>query len=45
MEQAVWAPYGNEEFTTFVVGPDRFRQRAVFSLLFNLDYSSFPADG
>src|SRR5215210_4316268 len=40
MEQAVWAPYGNEEFTTFT--SDRLNFDAVdFSLLFNLDYSSF----
>jgi peptide/nickel transport system substrate-binding protein len=40
MEQAVWAPYGNEKFTTFT--SDRINFDAVeFSLLFNLDYSSF----
>ena len=40
MEQAVWAPYGNEEFTTFT--SDRVNFDDVdFSLLFNLDYSSF----
>ena len=40
MEQAVWAPYGNEEFTTFT--SDRVNFDGVdFSLLFNLDYSSF----
>jgi len=40
MEQAVWAPYGNEKFTTFT--SDRINFDAVnFSLVFNLDYSSF----
>jgi peptide/nickel transport system substrate-binding protein len=40
MEQAVWAPYGNEKFTTFT--SDRVNFDDVdFSLLFNLDYSSF----
>ena len=40
MEQAVWAPYGNEKFTTFT--SDRINFDDVdFSLLFNLDYSSF----
>jgi peptide/nickel transport system substrate-binding protein len=40
MEQAVWAPYGNERFTTFT--SDRVNFDDVdFSLLFNLDYSSF----
>ena len=40
MEQAVWAPYGNEKFTTFT--SDRVNSDDVdFSLLFNLDYSSF----
>jgi peptide/nickel transport system substrate-binding protein len=44
MEQAVWAPYGNEEFTTFT--SDRINFDAVqFSLLFNLDYSSFQLKG
>lgn len=39
MEQAVWAPYGNEKFTTFT--SDRINFPDVdFSLLFNLDYSS-----
>jgi peptide/nickel transport system substrate-binding protein len=40
MEQAAWAPYGNEQFTTFT--SDRVNFDDVgFSLLFNLDYSSF----
>jgi peptide/nickel transport system substrate-binding protein len=44
MEQAVWAPYGNEKFTTFT--SDRMNFDAVnFSLLFNLDYSSFQLTG
>jgi peptide/nickel transport system substrate-binding protein len=44
MEQAVWAPYGNEEFTTFT--SDRINFDGVdFSLLFNLDYSSFQLKG
>ncbi len=39
MEQAVWAPYGNEKFTTFT--SDRINFDAVnFSLVFNLDYAS-----
>jgi peptide/nickel transport system substrate-binding protein len=40
MEQAVWAPYGNEEFTTFTSDRVNF-DNVDFSLLFNLDYSSF----
>jgi peptide/nickel transport system substrate-binding protein len=44
MEQAVWAPYGNEKFTTFT--SDRVNFDSVdFSLLFNLDYSSFQLKG
>jgi len=44
MEQAVWAPYGNEKFTTFT--SDRINFPDVdFSLLFNLDYSSFQLTG
>jgi peptide/nickel transport system substrate-binding protein len=40
MEQAVWAPYGNEKFTTFT--SDRIAFDDVqFSLVFNLDYASF----
>lgn len=40
MEQAAWAPYGNEEFTTFV--SDRIDFDTVYHhLLFNEDYSSF----
>jgi len=40
MEQAVWAPYGNERFTTFVSNRVNF-DAVVHSLLFNHDYSSF----
>ncbi|HSE45314.1 MAG TPA: ABC transporter substrate-binding protein, partial [Gemmatimonadales bacterium] len=40
MEQAVWAPYGNERFTTFTSDRVNF-DNVDFSLLFNLDYSSF----
>jgi peptide/nickel transport system substrate-binding protein len=40
MEQAVWAPYGNEKFTTFTSDRVNFDDVDV-SLLFNLDYSSF----
>ncbi len=40
MEQAVWAPYGNEEFTTFV--SDRLDFDTVYHHpLFNEDYTSF----
>jgi peptide/nickel transport system substrate-binding protein len=40
MEQAVWAPYGNERFTTFV--SDRLDFDTVYHhLLFNEDYTSF----
>jgi peptide/nickel transport system substrate-binding protein len=40
MEQAVWAPYGNERFTTFV--SERIDFDTVYHhLLFNEDYSSF----
>jgi peptide/nickel transport system substrate-binding protein len=39
MEQAVWAPYGNEKFTTFTSDRIVF-DNVDFSLLFNLDYSS-----
>jgi peptide/nickel transport system substrate-binding protein len=44
MEQAVWAPYGNEEFTTFV--SDRLDFDTVYHhLLFNEDYTSFAVKG
>ena len=44
MEQAAWAPYGNEKFTTFT--SDRINFDSVdFSLLFNLDYTSFQLKG
>jgi peptide/nickel transport system substrate-binding protein len=39
MEQAVWAPYGNEEFTTFVSDRIDFA-KAYHHLLFNQDYSA-----
>jgi peptide/nickel transport system substrate-binding protein len=40
MEQAVWAPYGNEQFTTFLSERMDF-DRSYHHLLFNQDYSSF----
>jgi peptide/nickel transport system substrate-binding protein len=40
MEQAVWAPYGNEEFTTFLSERMDFG-KSYHHLLFNQDYSSF----
>lgn len=40
MEQAVWVPYGNEEFTTFVSDRVDF-DKSYHHLLFNQDYSSF----
>lgn len=40
MEQAVWAPYGNEEFTTFVSERMDF-DKTYHHLLFNQDYTSF----
>ena len=40
MEQASWAPYGNEEFTTFVSERIDF-DKSYHHLLFNQDYSSF----
>ena len=39
MEQAVWAPYGNEEFTTFVSERMDF-DKAYRHLLFSQDYSA-----
>jgi len=39
MEQAVWAPYGNEQFTTFVSERIDF-DKAYHHLLFNQDYSA-----
>ncbi len=40
MEQAVWAPYGNEQFSTFV--SERMDFDTVYHhLLFNEDYTSF----
>ena len=40
MEQAVWAPYGNEQFTTFMSERMDF-DKARHHLLFNQDYSGF----
>lgn len=40
MEQAVWAPYGNEEFTTFLSDRLDFDE-SYHHLLFNQDYTSF----
>jgi len=40
MEQAVWAPYGNEQFATFVSDRIDF-DKAYSHLLFNQDYSAF----
>ncbi len=40
MEQAVWAPYGNEEFTTFLSERMDF-DKSYHHLLFNQDYTSF----
>ena len=40
MEQAVWAPYGNEEFTTFLSNRLDF-DKSYRHLLFGQDYTSF----
>ena len=40
MEQAVWAPYGNEQFSTFVSDRIDF-DKVYYHLLFAHDYSSF----
>ena len=40
MEQAVWAPYGNERFTTFLSDRLDFDE-SYRRLLFNQDFSSF----
>lgn len=40
MQQAVWAPYGNEQFTTFVSDRLDFDE-AYHHLVFNHDYTSF----
>jgi peptide/nickel transport system substrate-binding protein len=40
MEQAVWAPYGNEELTTFVSDRLDFG-KAYRHILFSQDYSAF----
>jgi peptide/nickel transport system substrate-binding protein len=40
MEQAVWAPYGNELFTTFLSERMDF-DKSYHHLLFNQDYTSF----
>jgi peptide/nickel transport system substrate-binding protein len=39
MEQAVWAPYGNEQYTTFVSERMDF-DKSYHHLLFNQDYTS-----
>ena len=39
MEQAVWAPYGNEQYTTFVSNRVDF-DKVYHHVLFNHDYSS-----
>jgi peptide/nickel transport system substrate-binding protein len=39
MEQAVWAPYGNEEYTTFVSDRVDFG-KAYRHILFSQDYSA-----
>ncbi len=44
MEQAVWAPYGNEKLAKFTSDRINF-DGTVFSLVFNLDYSSFQLTG
>jgi peptide/nickel transport system substrate-binding protein len=40
MEQAVWAPYGNEQFTTFLSDRMNF-DKSYRHLLFSQDYTSF----
>ena len=40
MEQAVWAPYGNEQYTTFLSDRMDFA-KSYNHLLFNQDYTSF----
>lgn len=40
MEQAVWAPYGNEQFSTFVSDRIDF-DKVYYHLLFAHDYTSF----
>lgn len=40
MEQAAWAPYGNEQFTTFLSERMDFDE-SYHHILFNQDYSSF----
>ncbi len=40
MEQAVWAPYGNEQYTTFLSDRMDF-DKSYHHLLFNQDYTSF----
>jgi peptide/nickel transport system substrate-binding protein len=44
MEQAVWAPYGNERFTTFLSERMDF-DTSYHHLLFNQDYTSFAISG
>ena len=40
MEQAVWVPYGNEQFTTFVSDRMDF-DKSYHHIVFNQDFSSF----
>jgi peptide/nickel transport system substrate-binding protein len=40
MEQAVWVPYGNEQFSTFMSERMDFEE-SYHHLLFNQDFSSF----
>jgi peptide/nickel transport system substrate-binding protein len=44
MEQAVWAPYGNQRFTTFLSERMDF-DTSYHHLLFNQDYTSFAISG
>ncbi len=40
MEQAVWAPYGNEQYATFTSERLNF-EKAYHHVLFAQDYSAF----
>ena len=40
MEQAVWAPYGNEQFSTFLSDRMDF-DKSSHHILFGQDYTSF----
>ena len=42
MEQAVWAPYGNEQYTTFVSDRMDF-EKAYRHMLFSQDYSALSS--